>query len=104
MLAVIKTGGKQYIVQPKKRLKIEKLEIEVGKSVTFDEVLLVLKDKKLQIGKPLVSGAKVTGKIIAHDRAKKVIIFKYKPKKRQRTKNGHRQSFTVVEIEEIVTK
>jgi len=104
MLAVIKTGGKQYIVQPKKRLKIEKLDIEVGKSVTFDEVLLVLKDKKVSIGKPLVSGAKVTGKIIAHDRAKKVIIFKYKPKKRQRTKNGHRQAFTVVEIEDIVTK
>jgi len=101
MLAVIKTGGKQYIVQPKKRLKIEKLDLEVGKSVTFDEVLLVLKNKKLEIGKPMVAGAKVKGKIIAQDRAKKVIVFKYKPKKRYRKKNGHRQSFTVVEIEEI---
>jgi len=104
MLAVIKTGGKQYIVKPKQKIKIEKINTEAGKSVTFDDVLLVLKNKKLEIGKPLVSGAKVKGKVIAHDKYEKVVIFKYKPKKRYRVKKGHRQPFTVVEIEEIVTK
>jgi len=104
MLAVIKTGGKQYLIEPKKKIKIEKLDIEVGKSVTFDKVLLVFKNKKLEIGKPLVKDAKVTGKVLAQDKHKKVVIFKYKPKKRYRIKKGHRQPFTLVQIEEIVTK
>ncbi|MCH7604521.1 50S ribosomal protein L21 [Patescibacteria group bacterium] len=103
MLAVIKTGGKQYIVEPGKKIKIEKLPQDEGKEVVFDEVLL-LEDKKIvKVGDPLVKGAKVRAKVLTQGRGKKVIIFKYKAKKRQKTKKGHRQSFTEVEITKIET-
>ena len=102
MLAVIKTGGKQYIVTPKQKLKIEKIEDKEGKEITFKEVLLVEKQKKLEIGDPLVKGATVVGKIIKQGKAKKVIIFKYKPKTRYRKKTGHRQPFTEIEILKII--
>ena len=102
MLAVIKTGGKQYIVTPKQKLKIEKIEDKEGKEITFKEVLLVEKQKKLEIGDPLVKGATVVGKIIKQGKAKKVIIFKYKPKTRYRKKTGHRQHFTEIEILKII--
>lgn len=101
MLAVIKTGGKQYIVEPGKRLKIEKLNAKEGEEVVFDQVLLLEKQNKLEIGDPLISGAKVTGKVLRQDKAKKVIVFKYKPKVRYHKKKGHRQPFTEVEILEI---
>ncbi|MEK9134818.1 MAG: 50S ribosomal protein L21 [Patescibacteria group bacterium] len=104
MLAVIKTGGKQYIVKPGEKVKIEKLEIEDGKEVIFDEVLLLEKDDKLEIGSPTVKGAKVTGKVLSQGKAKKVIIFKYKAKKRYHLKKGHRQQFTEVEIKTIDLK
>ena len=104
MLAILKTGGKQYIVEPGKKLRIEKLEIKEGEEVIFDQVLLLEKQNKLEIGNSLVAGAKVTGKVLKQGRAKKVIIFKYKPKKRYRLKKGHRQPFTEVEIKEITTK
>lgn len=98
MLAVIKTGGKQYLVSPGEKIKIEKLEIEDGKEVIFDEVLLLDQDGKLEIGSPTIKGAKVVGKVIGQGKAKKVIIFKYKAKKRYHLKKGHRQQFTEVEI------
>lgn len=101
MLAVIKTGGKQYIVAPKDKIKIEKLDIEEGKEKSFDQVLLLEKNKKLEIGTPLVKGAKVIGKVLKQGKAKKVIIFKYKPKTRYKKKTGHRQPFTEVEITKI---
>lgn len=101
MLAVIKTGGKQYKVSPKDKIKIEKLEIEEGKEVIFDQVLLVDKNKKVEIGDPLVRGAKVVGKVLKQAKAKKVIILKYKPKTREKTKRGHRQPYTEVEILKI---
>jgi large subunit ribosomal protein L21 len=101
MLAVIKTGGKQYIVKPGQKLKIEKLEIEDGKEVIFDEVLLLENDGDAKIGTPFIKGAKVTGKVLRQGRAKKVIIFKYKAKKRYHVKKGHRQQFTEVEITKI---
>lgn len=104
MLAVIKTGGKQYIVSKGKKIKVEKLEAEEGKSVSFDSVLLVNDGKKTTIGTPLVEGAKVTGKVLKQDRSKKIIIFKYKPKKRYKVKKGHRQPFTEVEISDITVK
>ncbi len=105
MLAVIKTGGKQYLVQPGDKIKVEKLETEEGKEVTFSEVLLVEKNKKLEVGLPLVAGATVTGKVLkAYGKGEKLIIFKYKPKKRYKRKIGHRQPFTEVEITEISTK
>ena len=104
MLAVIKTGGKQYLISPGQKIKIEKLEIEDGKEVIFDEVLLLDQDGKLEIGSPFIKGVKVTGKVIGQGKAKKVIIFKYKAKKRYHLKKGHRQKFTEVEIKTIDLK
>ncbi len=101
MLAVIKTGGKQYIVTPGTKIKIEKLNKKEGQEVVFDRVLLLEKNKKVEIGTPLVKGVKVTGKVLKQGKAKKVIIFKYKPKKRYKKKTGHRQPFTEVEITNI---
>ena len=101
MFAVIKTGGKQYLVSAGDKIKIEKLDAEEGKEIVFDEVLLVASDKTTEIGTPLVKSAKVKGKVIQQGRAKKVIVFKYKPKKRQHKKKGHRQPFSEVEITKI---
>ncbi len=101
MLAVIKTGGKQYLVSPGDKIKIEKLNKKEGSEVTFSEVLLLEKQKKIEIGDPLVKGAKVTAKVLKQGKGKKVIIFKYKSKKRYHLKKGHRQPFTQVEILKI---
>jgi len=101
MFAVIRTGGKQYLVSPGDKIKIEKLDKEEGKEVTFTDVLLVEKSNKLEIGTPKVKGAKVLGKILKQDKAKKIIILKYKPKTRYKKKTGHRQPFTEVEILKI---
>jgi len=101
MLAVIKTGGKQYLVAPKQKIKIEKIAGEVGDTVTFNEVLLLEKNKKVTIGTPLLKGATVSARIVRQGKAKKVIVFKYKPKKRYKVKKGHRQPFTEVEIVKI---
>jgi len=101
MLAVIKAGGKQYKVEPGKKIKIDKIEEEQGKEVIFDQVLLVEKDKNVEIGNPLVKTAKVIGTVLKQDRGKKVIIYKYKSKKRQHKKQGFRPFFTEVEIQKI---
>lgn len=103
MLAVIKTGGKQYLVSPGEKIKVEKLKGEEGKEVEFDEVLLLEKGKKLEIGNPLVKGAKVMGKIIKQGKREKVIVFKYKKSKRYKLKKGHRQYFSEVEIKKILS-
>ena len=101
MFAVIKTGGKQYLVRPGDKIKVEKLEVEEGKEIIFPEVLLSEKNDKLTIGDPLVKDAKVMAKVLNHGKGEKLIIFKYKPKKRYKRKIGHRQQFTEVEIKEI---
>jgi len=101
MLAVIKTGGKQYIVSPGDKIKIEKIDKEEGKEITFKEVLLLEKSKKLEIGEPLVKKAKVIGKILKQGKAKKVIVFKDKASNRYKVKKGDRQRFTEVEILKI---
>ena len=98
MFAVIKTGGKQYLVSPGDKIEVEKLEEEIGKEITFPEVLLLADDKKSEIGTPIVKGAKVIGKILAQTKGDKLIIFKYKSKKRYKRKIGHRQKHTQVEI------
>jgi len=98
-LAIIKTGDKQYKVAPGQKLKIEKIEGKEGEKVSFDEVLLLVEKGKTQIGQPRVSGAKVSAKILQQDKDKKVTIFKYKSKKRYHVKRGHRQPFSLVEIE-----
>ncbi|MDD5569213.1 MAG: 50S ribosomal protein L21 [Candidatus Pacebacteria bacterium] len=101
MLAVIKTGGKQYKVAPGQKLRIEKLDKKEGEEIAFGEVLLLDNEKDVILGSPLISGAKVTAKILKQSKADKVIIFKYKPKKRYKVKKGHRQPFTEVEILKI---
>ena len=101
-LAVIKTGGKQYIVSPKQKIKIEKLEGKEGDKIEFADVLLFENEKVIEVGKPMIKGAKVIGKILKQGRYDKVIVFKYKAKKRQQTKKGHRQAFTEVQISEII--
>lgn len=98
MLAVIRTGGKQYIVEPGKKLKIEKLEKEAGEQISFSDVLLTENEGKIEIGNPIVKGAEVKAKVLRQDKAEKIIIFKYKSKKRYKRKIGHRQPFTEVEI------
>ena len=103
MLAVIKTGGKQYLVVPGDKIKIEKLNKKEGEEVIFEDVLLLEKNKKLEIGTPKVKGAKIIGKVLKQGKGEKVIIFKYKPKKRSKVKKGHRQPFTQIEIIKIET-
>lgn len=98
--AVIRTGGKQYRVSEGETLRVEKLPGDVGASITFGEVLLLGGDS-LNIGKPLVGGASVTGTIVAQDRAKKIIVFKMRRRKNYRRKNGHRQWYTEVKITDI---
>jgi len=101
MLAVIRTGGKQYLVSPGKKINIEKVNKKEGDEIVFNEVLLLEKNKKLEIGTSLVKGAKVVGKILSQGKGKKVIVFKYKPKTRYKVKRGHRQPYTEVEILKI---
>ena len=102
MLAVIRTGGKQYLVKKGDKIKIEKIDEKEGKEITFKEVLLLVKDKKVEVGTPLVKNAKVVGKILKQGRGDKVIVFKYKSKKRYKKKAGHRQPFTEIEIKDIL--
>ncbi len=101
MLAVIRTGGKQYKVEPGQKIKIEKIEGEEGKKVVFRDVLLREKGRKLDIGTPKVRGAKVEGIITKQARHKKVITVKFKAKKRQKKVKGHRQPYTEIEIKKI---
>lgn len=101
MYALIETGGKQYRVEKDSVLFIEKLGANEGDVVTFDKVLLVNKDGETVVGAPLVANAKVTGKVVKHGRGKKITVFKYKPKKNYKKKQGHRQPFTKVVIESI---
>jgi large subunit ribosomal protein L21 len=98
MLAIIKTGGKQYKVQPKDKVKIEKVSKKENEEIIFDEVLLTADGDKIQVGNPLVKGAKVKAKVLRQGRAKKVEVVKFKSKVRYKRKYGHRQPFTEVEI------
>jgi len=98
MFAVIKTGGKQYIVSPGDKIKVEKLEISEGKEVAFSDVLLISDEKDIKIGTPTVKGFKVRGTVLSQGKGKKIIVYKYKAKKRYHKKQGHRQLYTEVEI------
>ncbi|WP_283618167.1 50S ribosomal protein L21 [Ligilactobacillus hohenheimensis] len=100
MYAIIKTGGKQLKVEEGQTIYVEKLDAKAGDKVTFDKVIFVGGDKP-QIGSPLVDGASVTGTVEKQGRAKKVVTFKYKSKKHQHTKQGHRQPYTKVVIDSI---
>ena len=101
MYAIIATGGKQYKVAEGDVIRVEKLGVDAGQSVTFDQVLVVSNDAELKIGTPVVDGANVTATVVKEGKAKKVIVYKYKPKIGYHKKNGHRQLFTEVKIEKI---
>ncbi len=100
MYAIIVTGGKQYKVSEGDVIFIEKLDAQEGDTVKFDQVLAIGGENTV-IGTPVVEGASVDAKVVANGKGKKVIVFKYKPKKGEKTKQGHRQPFTKVQIEKI---
>lgn len=100
MYAIIETGGKQYVVEAGDKIKVEKLNVKEGDKVTFDKVLFVSGDEP-KVGAPFVDGAKVEAKVLAQGKNKKVVVYKYKSKKNERKKNGHRQPYTLVEISGI---
>jgi len=101
MYAVLETGSKQYRVTAGDKLKIERLEVEAGKPVTFDRVLLVNNDGKLSVGVPTVANATITADVIEHIRGEKKVAFKMKRRKGYHKTIGHRQELTVVQIKEI---
>ena len=101
MYAIIESCGKQYKVLEGDVVFFEKLDTEEGKKITFDKVILVSEEGKVQIGNPYVKNAKVEGKVVSHGKGKKIIVFKMKPKKNYRRKQGHRQPYTKVEITSI---
>ena len=101
MYAIIETGGKQYKVEAGDIVSVEKLGAEVGETVTFDKVMAVSDDNGLKAGTPYLEGTVVTGEVTENGKGKKVIVFKYKPKKDSKSKQGHRQPYTMVEIKSI---
>ena len=101
MYAVIEACGKQYKVTKGDVVFFEKLDVEEGKKVTFDKVVLLSDEGKVEVGAPYVKGIKVEGKVVAHGKGKKIIVFKYKAKKNYKRKQGHRQPYTKVEITAI---
>lgn len=103
MYAIIEACGKQYKVAEGDVVFFEKLDTEEGKKVTFDKVVLVSDEEKVQVGTPYVKGVKVEGKVVSHGKGKKIIVYKMKPKKNYRRKQGHRQPYTKVEITSIKT-
>ena len=103
MYAIIESCGKQYKVAEGDVVFFEKLDAEEGKKVSFDKVVLVSDDKKVEVGAPYVKGVKVEGKVVSHGKGKKIIVFKMKAKKNYRRKQGHRQPYTKVEITSIKT-
>lgn len=101
MYAVVKSGGKQYRVRPGQRVRVEKLEGQLGEVVTLEDVLLVSDGDQVKVGRPLLEGAQVRAKIVEQHRARKIVVFKKKRRKGYRRKKGHRQHYTGLEIQEI---
>ena len=101
MYAVIQTGGKQYRVQQGDVIYVEKIDAQADETVTFEKVLLVGEGESVKVGTPAVEGAKVEGKVLGQVKGKKIIVYKYKAKKNERKKQGHRQPYTKVEITAI---
>ncbi len=101
MYAVVATGGKQYKVKEGDLLRVEKLDGEIGAEVNFDKVLMFSDGENVKIGQPDVDGVVVKGRIMAQGKQKKIIVFKYKRRKRYRRKQGHRQQYTAVMIDSI---
>ena len=103
MYAIVETGGKQYQVEEGRYVDIELLDGEKDSKVVFDKIVMIVNGKKSKVGQPYVSGASAEGKIVLHGRAKKIIVYKQRPKKGYRKKQGHRQGYTRVMISKIRT-
>jgi len=103
MYAIVETGGKQYQVEEGRYLDVELLDGEKDSKVVFDKIIMVVNGKKSKVGQPYVEGASAEGTIMLHDKSKKVIVYKQRPKKGYRKKQGHRQGFTRVMINKIRT-
>ena len=101
MYAVIQTGGKQYRVQPGETVQVEKLDAEVGKTVEFNEVLMVADGENVRLGTPHVAGAKVVAEVVDQGRDTKILVYKYRRRKAWHKKQGHRQPFTALKVTEI---
>jgi len=101
MQAVIKVGGKQYLVKEKEKIKVEKLKEKEGEKISLNEVLLLIDDQKVEIGQPFLPQVSIQAKVLKHGRGKKIVVFKYKRRKGYRKKQGHRQPFTEIIIEKI---
>ena len=101
MYAIVKTGGKQYKVQEGDILRVEKLPGEVGSEISFEDVLLFSDGETVTVGQPKVENVTVNGHIVAQDKSKKIIVFKYKRRKRYRRKQGHRQQYTAIKVDSI---
>ncbi len=101
MQAIIKTCGKQYTVSEGQLVYMEKLGVEAGETVVFDEVIAIVDGENSKFGAPLVDGAKVEAKVVRNGKGKKIQVFKYRPKKGSATRKGHRQPYTAVQIEKI---
>ena len=103
MYAIVETGGKQYPVEEGRYVEVELLDAEKDSKVVFDKIVMLVNGKKSKVGQPYVAGASVEGTVLANDKSKKVIVFKQRPKKGYRKKQGHRQGFTRVMINKIRT-
>ncbi|HET8657048.1 MAG TPA: 50S ribosomal protein L21 [Longimicrobiaceae bacterium] len=101
MYAIIRTGGKQFRAEPGQTLRIPSLDVEPGQTVTFGEVLLGATGSDVKVGAPLVSGAAVTAEVVKHGRGEKIIVFKFKRRKNYSRKQGHRQGYTEVRVNDI---
>lgn len=102
MFAIIQTGGKQYRVSPGDILRVEKLPGERGDEVSLTQVLMIAGDDDIQVGRPWLEGATVKGEILRQGKAKKIIVFKKKRRKKYRRKQGHRQLYTALQVKEII--
>lgn len=103
MYAIVETGGKQYPVEEGRYVEVELLDAEKDSKIVFDKIVMLVNGKKSKVGQPYVAGASAEGTILTHDKSKKVIVYKQRPKKGYRKKQGHRQGFTRVMINKIRT-
>ena len=101
MYAIVETGGKQYKVSEGDVVFVEKLLAQEGESVVLDKVLAIAKEDDINLGKPFIEGASVSAKVVKNGKSKKIIVYKYKPKKGYHKKQGHRQPYSKIEIEKI---
>jgi large subunit ribosomal protein L21 len=102
--AIVECGGKQYKAVEDATIEVDRMDVETGKKVTLDSVLLLVDGKKVSIGTPKVKGVKVETTVLGHEKGPKIVVFKYRPKKRYRVKTGHRQQYTRLEIKKIIAE